>query len=56
MPNKRKSKAFPTAEVVGGIIFVSLFISLILLAVFYDSSIEFTSSFFEDVSEAIQWK
>jgi len=54
MPNKRKSKPFPTAEVIGGIIFVSLFISLILLAVFYDSSVEFTSSFFEDVADAMQ--
>jgi len=55
MPKKYKKK-IDLGEVIGAIIFISLFLGLIWLAVFYDSGVEITSSFFEDVSEAMKWR
>jgi len=55
MPKKHKKK-IDLGQVIGGIIFLSLFLGLIWLAIFYDSNVEYTSSFFEDVSEAMKWQ
>ncbi len=52
---KRKKK-FDIGQIIGAIVFIFLFIVLVLLAVFYESNVEFTSTFFKDVSDAIKWK
>lgn len=56
MKKTKHKKKLDVGQLIGAIIFIFLFISLILLGVFYESSVEFTSSFFEDVSDAIKWK
>jgi len=53
---KKRKKKIDLGEVIGGIIFISLFLGLLWLAIFYDSNVEITSSFFEDVSEAMKWR
>jgi hypothetical protein len=55
MPKKHKKK-IDLGEVIGGIIFLCLFLGLVWLGIFYDSNVEYTSSFFEDVSEAMKWQ
>jgi len=55
MPKKYKKK-IDLGEVIGGILFIALFLGLIWLAVFYESNVDLTSSFFEDVSEAMKWR
>jgi hypothetical protein len=56
MKKTRRKKKLDTGQLIGAIVFIFLFIALILLGVFYDSSVEYTSTFFEDVSDAIKWK
>ncbi|HEY9201442.1 MAG TPA: hypothetical protein VIQ81_07605 [Gammaproteobacteria bacterium] len=56
MKKTKRKKKLDIGQLIGAIIFIFLFITLILLGVFYEASVEFTSSFFEDVSEAIKWK
>jgi len=55
MPKKYKKK-IDLGQVIGGIIFLTLFLGLVWLGIFYDSNVEYTSSFFEDVSEAMKWR
>jgi hypothetical protein len=55
MKKTKRKKKLDIGQLVGAIIFIFLFVALILLAVFYESSVEFTSTFFEDVSDAIKW-
>lgn len=56
MKKTKRKKKLDIGQLIGAIVFISLFIALVLLGVFYESSVEFTSTFFEDVSEAIKWK
>lgn len=56
MKKVKRKKKFDIGQLIGAIVFIFLFIALILLAVFYESNVEFTSTFFEDVSDAIKWK
>jgi hypothetical protein len=56
MKKVKRKKKLDIGQLIGAIIFIFLFVALILLAVFYESSVEFTSTFFEDVSDAIKWK
>jgi len=56
MPKKRKNKTIDLGQIIGAIIFISLFLGLLWLAIFYDSNVEYTSTFFEDVSEAMKWQ
>lgn len=56
MKRTKRKKKLDIGQLIGAIIFIFLFITLILLGVFYESSVEFTSTFFEDVSDAIKWK
>lgn len=55
MKKTKRKKKLDVGQLIGAIIFIFLFVTLILLGVFYESSVEFTSSFFEDVSDAIKW-
>jgi len=55
MPKKYKKK-IDLGQVFGGIIFIAIFLGLIWLAVFYDSDVDLTNSFFEDVSKAMKWQ
>lgn len=56
MKKSKRSKKLDIGQLIGAIVFISLFVALVLLGVFYDSGVEFTSTFFEDVSNAIKWK
>jgi hypothetical protein len=56
MKKSKRKKKLDVGQLIGAIIFIFLFVALVLLGVFYESSVEFTSTFFEDVSEAIKWK
>ena len=56
MPRKRKQLNIDAAQIVGAVIIISLFTGLLLLGLFYNPDNQFSSSFFEDVSNAIQWK
>lgn len=53
---KKIFKKFDLGEVIGAIIFLSLFIGLILLAIYYESNIDLNNSFFEDVAETMKWQ
>jgi len=55
MPKKHKKK-IDLGQVFGGIIFIAVFLGLIWLAIFYDSDVDLTNSFFEDVSKAMKWQ
>ncbi len=55
MPKKHKKK-IDLGQVIGAIIFIAVFLGLIWLAIFYDSDVDLTNSFFDDVSEAMKWK
>ncbi len=56
MKKTKRKKKLDTGQLIGAIVFIFLFIALVLLGVFYESSVDFTSTFFEDVSDAIKWK
>ncbi len=56
MKKTKRKKKLDIGQLIGAIVFICLFIALVLLGVFYDSNVEFTSTFFEDVSEAVKWK
>ena len=56
MPKSKKTRNYDLGQVIGGIIFISLLLGLVLFGMFYETGSQFDSSFFEDVSNAIQWK
>jgi len=56
MPYRNKRKRIDLSQLLGAIIFIALFIGLAFLGMFYNSDTPFSSSFFEDVSNAMQWK
>jgi len=56
MKKTKRKKKLDIGQLISAIVFTFLLISLILLAVFYESNVEFTSTFFKDVSDAIKWK
>ena len=56
MSKGKKHHNLDKSQIIGAIIFIVLIISLILLGLTYDPDGQYTSSFFEDVSNAIQWK
>ncbi|MCW8934782.1 MAG: hypothetical protein OQK98_08665 [Gammaproteobacteria bacterium] len=54
MPYKHKRKTPDSAQVIGAIIFIALFIGLILLGIYVESDGNFGSSFFEDVGRVME--
>jgi hypothetical protein len=56
MKKPKRKKKRDIGQMIGAIVFIFLFIALVLLGVFYESSVDVTSTFFEDVSNAIKWK
>lgn len=56
MSRKPKRTNIDMAQLVGAAIFISVFVGLLLLGLFYNPDDQFSSSFFEDVANAIQWK
>jgi len=55
MKKPKRKKKLDIGQLIGAGVFILLFVALVLLGVFYDSNVEFTSTFFEDVSDAIKW-
>lgn len=56
MSNRKNRHKFEKSEIIGAIFFIALVLGLILLGLTYNQDENFSSSFFEDVSNAIQWK
>ncbi len=56
MPDKQHRSSVNLAQVAGATLFISLFIGLILLAIFYQPDNSFSSNFFDDVANKMQWK
>ena len=54
MPKKKKRKSIDSAQVIGAIIFIALFLGLIFLGLYVESDGKFDSSFFEDVGRAME--
>lgn len=52
----RKRKKLDNSQIIGAIIFIALILGLILLGIAYNPDNNFSSRFFEDVSNAIKWK
>lgn len=53
---RKQRHKFDKSEIIGAIIFIALILTLILLGLSYSPDGDFSSSFFEDVSNAIRWK
>ena len=54
---KRKKLSKPaTGQVIGAILFISLLVGLVMFAAGYNADGNFSSSFFDDVSNAVQWR
>lgn len=56
MSNRKNRKKLDISEFIGAIIFIALISGLILLGMAYTPDSNFSSSFFDDVSNAVQWK
>lgn len=56
MNSQKKRHEFDKSEIIGAIIFIALILALVLLGLTYSPDGTFSSSFFEDVSNAVQWK
>jgi len=56
MISHKKRHKFDKSEIIGAIIFITLILALVLLGLTYSPDAKFSSSFFEDVSNAVQWK
>ena len=54
--SKKKHSEFSMSRLLGAIIFVVMMFGLVLFSVYYDPSKQFSNSFFEDVSNAVQWR
>ena len=56
MSNRNKRHKFDKSEIISAIIFILLIFTLALLGFTYNPDGTFSSSFFDDVSNAVQWK
>ena len=56
MNKNRNPNNFTFGHVVGAVIFILIMIGLIVFAAGYDPESQFNNSFFEDVSNAVQWR
>jgi len=56
MPKKTRRRSTDPGQIIGAIIFISLLLGLIVLGLLYESGSQFSGSFFDDVSNAMQWK
>ncbi|MFW2372955.1 MAG: hypothetical protein ACN4GM_07520 [Gammaproteobacteria bacterium] len=56
MSNRKKRHKFDRSEKIGAIIFIALILALVLLGLSYSPEGKFSSSFFDDVSNAVRWK
>jgi hypothetical protein len=56
MKKSKKHKQFDLGRLFAAIVFVVLMFGLVLFTVYYDPDKQFSNSFFEDISNAIQWR
>ena len=56
MKNRSKRSTFDWGRLISAIVFVVVMFGLVLFAMYYDPERQFSNSFFEDVSNAIQWR
>lgn len=56
MSRKTVHSRIDIAQLADAMIIISLFVGLLLPGAFYNPDDPFSSSFFEDVANAIQWK
>ena len=56
MKKTRQHNEFGLARIIGALIFALLLLGLVVFTFTYDPEKQFSSSFFEDVSDAVQWR
>ena len=56
MKKRKKLNKPATGQIIGAILFISLMVGLVMFAAGYNADESFSSSFFEDVSNAVQWR
>ncbi len=56
MRRKNKARSYDIGQIIGAVIVIGIFAGLVLLAIFSQDDNAFSSSFFDDVARAIQWK
>lgn len=54
-PDKSR-KPISIGNIISAVVFIVLMVAMVLFAMAYDPGEQFSSSFFEDVANAIQWK
>ena len=56
MKSTKKRKSIDWGRLVTAIVFVVLMFGLVLFAVYYDPERKYSNSFFDDISNAVQWR
>lgn len=56
MRTGKKNKSLNPGQLVAAIVFVVVMFGLVLFAAYYDPQRPFSNGFFEDVSNAVQWR
>ena len=56
MNKRRKHSDITSGNIIAAVIIGILLAFLIVFAMFYDPDKQFSNSFFEDVSNAVQWR
>ena len=56
MKTRKKHSEFSIGRLIGAIVFVLLMFGLVIFTIYYDPNKQFSSSFFDDVSKAVQWR
>ncbi len=53
MPQKQKKRRFDWGQIIGAIIFITLFLSLIVFGLLSGSDAQFQNGFFEDIGRVM---
>lgn len=56
MKKRKKQNQVTLSSIIGAILFAVLMTGLIVFAMYYDPSKQYSNSFFDDVSEAMKWR
>ena len=56
MTEFKKRNKLSRGQIISAIIFIVLMIAMVLFAIAYNPDQQFSSSFFEDVANSVQWK
>jgi hypothetical protein len=56
MSKNRKPNSMTSGHVIGGVIFILIMIGLVLFAAGYDPETPYSTPFFDNVANAVQWR